>query len=178
MKFFNRPLRATLRASLLATVLLSACSPSEQAAEQAAEKAPEKSVVKLTDAELTALHERVLTLDTHIDIPLTYMTEIDPTAETDLQVDLPKLTAGKLDAGFWIVYTPQGDLMKSGYAAAAEIAETRMAAIEALVATHADNFELAKTAADVRRITSVGKQAILVGMETRRALYGPHAFWT
>ena len=117
------------------------------------------------EIDVAALHDRILTLDTHIDIPLTYMTEIDPSSETDLQVDLPKLTAGKLDSGFWIVYTPQSDLTEGAYAAAAEIAETRMGAIEALVATHGDNFELAKTAGDVRRITAAGKQAILVGME-------------
>ena len=34
------------------------------------------------------LHNDTLTLDTHIDIPLTYMTEIDPSGNTDLQVDL------------------------------------------------------------------------------------------
>ena len=133
---------------------LSACAQPESAAP---EPAPEIDVA--------ALHDRILTLDTHIDIPLTYMTEIDPTAETDLQVDLPKLTAGKLDSGFWIVYTPQGDLTDGAYAAAAEIAETRMTAIEALVKTHSSHFELAKTVADVRRITGQGKQAVLVGME-------------
>ena len=131
---------------------LSACTQTESAA-------PEPEI------DIAALHDRVLTLDTHIDIPLTYMTEIDPTAKTDLQVDLPKLAAGKLDSGFWIVYTPQSDLTQGAYAAAAEIAETRMSAIEALVATHADSFVLAKTAGDVRRITGQGKQAVLVGME-------------
>ena len=131
---------------------LSACTQTESAA-------PEPEI------DIAALHDRVLTLDTHIDIPLTYMTEIDPTAKTDLQVDLPKLAAGKLDSGFWIVYTPQSDLTQGAYAAAAEIAETRMSAIEALVATHADSFVLATTAGDVRRITGQGKQAVLVGME-------------
>lgn len=111
------------------------------------------------------VHDKTLTLDTHIDIPLTYMKEIDPIGPTDLQVDLPKLSAGKLDSGFWIVYIPQGDLTVEGYAAGLEIAETRMSAIEALTQTHTDNFELAKTAADVRRIVAADKHAVLVGME-------------
>ena len=51
---------------------------------------------------VAAIHADTLTLDTHIDIPLTYMKEIDPSGETDLQVDLPKLQAGALDSGFWI----------------------------------------------------------------------------
>ncbi|RKQ70716.1 membrane dipeptidase [Litorimonas taeanensis] len=111
------------------------------------------------------IHDQTLTLDTHIDIPLTYMTEINPAELTDLQVDLPKLAEGKLDSGFWIVYTPQGDLTDEGYAQASEIAETRIAAITALTQTHSNNFELAKTAADVRRIVAAGKHAVLVGME-------------
>lgn len=111
------------------------------------------------------VHDRTLTLDTHIDIPLTYMTEIDPTMMTDLQVDLPKLAAGKLDSGFWIVYTPQGEMTEEGYAQALDIARTRVLAIEALTETHSDDFELALTADDVRRIVAEGKHAVLIGME-------------
>ena len=115
--------------------------------------------------DIAALHDRTLTLDTHIDIPLTYMKEIDPSGATDLQVDLPKLTAGKLDSGFWIVYTPQADLTPRAYSAAYDIAKTRIDAISALVTTHASHFELAKTAAEVRRIREAGKYAVLIGME-------------
>ena len=129
---------------LMASLLLSACT------------AP---------VDVEALHDRTLTLDTHIDIPLTYMKEIDPSGATELQVDLPKLAEGKLDSGFWIVYTPQGELTMEGYAAAREIATTRIDAITALVTTHTNDFELARTAADVRRITQAQKHAVLVGME-------------
>ena len=114
--------------------------------------------------DVAALHDRLLTLDTHIDIPLTYMTEIDPAGETELQVDQPKLEAGRLDSGFWIIYTPQGDMTPEGYAAAQEIAETRMSALERLSAER-DGFEMAMSAADVRRIVGEGKFAVLVGME-------------
>ena len=131
-------------ASLLAGLLLSACTQA---------------------VDVPALHDRTLTLDTHIDIPLTYMKEIDPSGATDLQVDLPKLTAGKLDSGFWIVYTPQNDLTPDAYSSAYDIAKTRIDAIGALVTTHAAHFELAKTAADVRRIRGAGKYAVLIGME-------------
>ena len=137
--------------ALTAVLSLSACAPTE---------APETASV-----DVAALHGRVLTLDTHIDIPLNYMTEIDPTSETDLQVDLPKLMAGGLDSGFWIVYTPQGDLDEGGYQLAKDIATTRVKAIGELVSVHSEYFELARTAADVRRIVSAGKRAVLIGME-------------
>lgn len=119
------------------------------------------------------MHDQTLTLDTHIDIPLTYMKEIDPSGPTELQVDLPKLAEGKLDSGFWIVYTPQGVLTEEGYATALEIAETRVEAITALTQTHSNDFALAKTAADVRRIVAEGKHAVMIGMENAYPL-GPN----
>lgn len=122
--------------------------------------------------DVETVHDQTLTLDTHIDIPLTYMTEIDPTSETELQVDLPKLAEGKLDSGFWIVYTPQAEMDAEGYAAAVEIAETRMSALEALTKTHNQNFEMALTADDVRRIVAADKHAVLIGMENAYPL-GP-----
>jgi len=149
-----------------AALLLSACSaPEDKSSAGATEDIA-------TEIDVAALHDRVLTLDTHIDIPLTYMKEIDPSGDTDLQVDLPKLTQGKLDSGFWIVYTPQGDLDESGYKLASEIAKTRVDAIASLVSVHAGNFELARSAADVRRIVSEGRRAVMIGMENAYPL-GP-----
>lgn len=147
----------TLTLSLTAALLLSACAELSQPADVA--EAPDVEI------DIAALHDRTLTLDTHIDIPLTYMIEIDPTGPTELQVDLPKLQAGGLDSGFWIVYTPQGDLTPEGFKAGYDIAKTRIDAITALVTRHGEHFELAKTAADVRRIVAAGKYAVMVGME-------------
>ncbi len=123
---------------------------------------PDKAATPQTER---SLHERVLTLDTHIDIPLTYMTEIDPQFDTALQVDLPKLAAGHLDAGFWIIYTPQGELTEAGYAAGREIAETRYRAITDLVNSYPEKVEMALTAADVRNAVDNGRHAVLIGME-------------
>jgi membrane dipeptidase len=152
----------TLKSALcLSTVLLLVACGDRPASDQSiktGDASPDLSAAK-------EIHEATLTLDTHIDIPLTYMKEIDPIGSTDLQVDLPKLQAGDLDSGFWIVYTPQGDLTPEGFAQAAQIAETRMSAIEALTQTHTDHFVLAKTASDVRRIVAEGKYAVMVGME-------------
>lgn len=118
-----------------------------------------------TTVDVAALHDRTLTLDTHIDIPLTYMDEINPGELTELQVDLPKLKQGKLDSGFWIVYTPQGELTYSGIKAAQEISETRLKAICDLTRELSANFGLANTASDVRQIVSEGRHAVLIGME-------------
>ncbi len=144
--------------SVAAMVLaLAGCQAQTPDASKDTTEIPAKSVAQI--------HDQTLTLDTHIDIPLTYMTEIDPSQMTDLQVDIPKLAAGKLDSGFWIVYTPQGDLTEEGLEAAQEIAGTRIAAIDQFVTDNAKRVGLAKTADDVRRITGEGRHAILIGME-------------
>lgn len=146
----------------LSALLLVACQ-----AEQSAPDTQSKSSAPtaLTAAEISSLHGRTLTLDTHVDIPLTYMGEVDPGGMTEAQVDLPKMEAGGLDAAFFIVYTPQTPVSAEGYKAASVIAETRYAAIDALVRTYPERIELAKTAADVRRIVGEGKRAALIGME-------------
>ncbi len=146
----------------LALILAACGSPEPEEQAQTREQSQTQEQAATTDT--AALHDRLLTLDTHIDIPLTYMTEIDPYGDTDLQVDLPKLQQGQLDSGFWIVYTPQGEMTDAGFAQGREIAQTRINAITRLTREN-PSFGLATTAADVRRIVGEGRHAVLVGME-------------
>jgi membrane dipeptidase len=148
MKYNVKPSLALTAALLLSASVVTGCA-----------------TTPLTMADVPAVHDRTLTLDTHIDIPLTYIKEIDPSGPTALQVDLPKLEAGQLDSGFWIVYTPQGELTTAGIAAAQAISETRLDAICKLTQNFPESFGLAKTADDVRRITDEGRHAVLIGME-------------
>jgi len=122
--------------------------------------------------EPSPLHQSLLTLDTHVDIPLDYMKEVDPQWETELQVDLPKMKAGGLDAAFFIVYTPQTPVSEDGYKEALEIAETRYRAIQEMTDDYSDRIELALRADDVRRIVGQGKLAALIGMENAYPLGG------
>jgi len=111
------------------------------------------------------IHAQTLTLDTHIDIPLTYMTEIDPGGETELQGDLGKLEAGGLDVAFFIVYTPQGELTDEGYLSAYEIAQKRQSALLMMTSNYGDRIEIGRTAEGVRKTVAEGKLVALFGME-------------
>jgi membrane dipeptidase len=118
------------------------------------------------EAKARAIHERVMTLDTHVDIPLDYATaKADPGGFTELQNDLPKMRAGGLDAAFFIVYTPQGPLTGEGYAKAREIAFTRLSAIHRLVAAYPGEVALARTAKEARAISKSGRKVAFIGME-------------
>ena len=123
------------------------------------------------DAELVsrarAIHERVITLDTHADINVANFTrERNYTQDLPTQVNLPKMIAGGLDAAFFIVYVGQGELSPDGYANAYKQAIAKFDAIHHLTREIApDKIELALTAADVRRIAASGKKVALIGVE-------------
>ena len=120
----------------------------------------------LTEAEARALHDRLLTIDTHIDIGAGYATEaLDPGGFTPAQVDLPKMRVGGLDAGFFIVYTAQGPRDAEGYAAARAAAEAKYVGLSRLLRAYPDQVALATSAAEVEAIAQSGRRVMLIGME-------------
>ncbi len=113
------------------------------------------------------IHDNVITIDTHVDFDVrNFTSETNYTQELPIQVDLPKMNAGGLDAVFLIVYTGQGELTDDGYKKAYENADAKFKAIHRLTEEIApDQIELATTADDVRRIVKSGKKVALIGIE-------------
>ena len=118
-------------------------------------------------AKATAIHKRVITLDTHNDINVKNFTDsINYTQELDNQVNLPKMKKGGLDVSWFIVYTGQGELNEKGYAKAYKNAIAKFDAIHKLTKEIAPNdIELAVTSDDVRRIHKSGKKVAMIGIE-------------
>jgi membrane dipeptidase len=121
-----------------------------------------------------AIHERVVTLDTHSDIAVAnFTTERNYTQRLDTQVNLPKMFEGGLDAVFFSVYVRQTteaqnpDAFKpAGYERAYRAAIEKFEAIHRLTEQIApDKIALALTSADVRRIKAKGKKVALIGVE-------------
>ena len=114
-----------------------------------------------------AIHERVITADTHNDIDVRDFTaERNYTQRLDTRVNLPKMIEGGLDVSFFIVYVGQGALSPEGYDSAYKQAIAKFDAIHVLTEKIApDKIELALTAADVRRINKAGKKVALIGVE-------------
>jgi membrane dipeptidase len=114
-----------------------------------------------------AIHERVITLDTHDDIEVSNFTDtINYTQELTSQVTLPKMKAGGLDVAWLIVYTGQDTLTTEGYQKAYENAMSKFDAIHKLTEEIApDQIELALTSDDVRRINASGKKIVMIGVE-------------
>jgi len=119
-------------------------------------------------AKARAIHDRVFTVDSHVDIlGATYATPaLDPGKPTRLKCDLPKMKAGGMDGVFLAVYTGQRqDFTPAGYKAVYAEAIDRFDAIDRLTAMHPGLCELARTPGDAERIEKTGKRVILVGVE-------------
>jgi membrane dipeptidase len=114
-----------------------------------------------------AIHERVITLDTHADInPRDFTRERNYTQRLENQVNIPKMKEGGLDAAFFIVYVGQGSLTPEGYDRAYQQAIEKFEAIHHLTKEIApDQIGLALTAADVRTIAASGRKVALIGIE-------------
>jgi len=117
-----------------------------------------------------AIHARVLSIDTHVDINPANFLATGPNYTTRLprtQVDLVKMENGGLGAAFLIVYVGQAPTLDS-----ASFAKAHAAAMEKFDAIHRLTEELAParaeiayTAADARRIHAAGKRVIFIGVE-------------
>jgi membrane dipeptidase len=124
----------------------------------------------LNDADLTAaarsLHERIITIDTHDDIPLNFATaQVDP-LDADRQVTLTKMKAGGLDVAFFIVFVGQTPRTPENYERAKADAMTKFDAIRRMASTmYPDRIELAFSPADVARIHGAGKLVAAIGIE-------------
>ena len=114
-----------------------------------------------------AIHERVLTIDTHDDIPVNYATtEINPCHSTRLQVDVPKMVAGGLDVAFLIVYVGHGPRTPDGYADAKRAALNKFEAIHRLTEQLCpDAIRLAYDPDEVERIARSGQRVAVIGIE-------------
>jgi len=125
------------------------------------------------EAKARAIHEKVIALDTHVDIPDDFATEgTDPGGFTKSQVDLPKMRAGGLDAAFFIVYTEHGPLTDEGYKKGYAEAFSKLEAIHRFVNAYPDQVTLAMSAADARKIARAGRKIAYIGMENAYPL-GP-----
>ena len=136
-----------------------------------------------------------LTLDTHVDIPRTYMREarFDAGTDTGLRVDLGKMERGGLDAAFFVIFVEQGPRTPEGYAAAFAAAERKVSAIEDMVRKYPERIRLATSPEDVVENHAAGRLSAMMGIENgfvigkdlaqarcavraRRALHRPHAY--
>lgn len=124
-------------------------------------------------AKARQIHEELLTVDTHCDMPSLMVEKSDwdvgvrhePGQRKSDQLDLPRMKEGGLDAEFFAVFVGQGERTAEGYARAQQRASQELAAIHKMVNDYPDLIELATAPEDAYRLQKEGKQAAFIGME-------------
>ena len=114
-----------------------------------------------------AIHEKVITIDTHNDINIGNFT--DPhnySMNLNTQVNIPKMEEGALDVSWLIVYTGQGEHNAEAYKSAHENAMSKFDAIHKLVNEFApEKIGLATSSGEVRKLVNDGKLVAMIGVE-------------
>ncbi len=151
-------------AAALSAMMLGGCAPASTPGATPASDTP------------AAIHERILTLDTHLDTPVLFERQgWDFSARHDWasdlsHVDLPRMADGGLDGGFFVVYTAQGGIDSAGDAAALAHARRRLAAIHRVVDAHGAAIGIARSAAGGEALVRSGKRAAFIAMENSAPL--------
>ncbi len=127
-----------------------------------------------------AIHDNIVTLDTHCDTPMLFPQGIDFAHRDDrILTDLHKMTDGRLDATIMAAYIPQpkeGETFRdrvafdvSGPAAYADMIFDK---IEEIVSKNAGHMALAYTPDDLLRNKWMGRKSIMPAIENGLAIEG------
>ncbi|MFO7889497.1 MAG: membrane dipeptidase [bacterium] len=116
-----------------------------------------------------SVHEKVLTVDTHVDTPY-MLTRSDwnigePHTPDINRVDFPRMKEGGLDAIFFAVFIGQGPRTPEGNQDAKEQALNLFDLIKKAVKNNPEQAELAYTPDDAYEIEKKGKRAVYIGIE-------------
>jgi membrane dipeptidase len=118
-----------------------------------------------------AIHAKVLTVDTHADVPILMMKDgFDVAREHDFskegsQIDFPRMKKGGMDAMFFAVYLGQGSRTPEATAEAKQQALAIFDKIHQAVKDNPKVAGLATTPQDAYRLQRQGKRAVFIGME-------------
>ena len=122
-------------------------------------------------AKAAKIHEKVLTIDTHADVPINMMKDsfdvaIEHSYEKDgSQIDFPRMKKGGMDGMFFAVYLGQGKRSVEANAEAKKKALAIFDKIHEAVRLNPDVAGLAVTSKDAYRLQKEGKRAVFIGME-------------
>ena len=113
------------------------------------------------------IRAEIITFDSHIDIPFDFMenSKHDPGDNSDMQVDIPKMQKGGMDAAFFVVYVPQGPLNEAGFKNAKELAEKKFKAIVNMTRSYSSKITLALSPKDIYRAKENNLLSAAIGIE-------------
>jgi membrane dipeptidase len=143
-------------------------TPMPKPTDQSATTKPRAEIV-LTD-EARKLHAASIVIDGHNNLPWEIRNKGDgdfakfdiSQPQPKVHTDIPRLREGGVGAQFWSVWVP----VRLGYEGSALLTTIeQIELVKKMVETYPQDFELATTVADIKRIHGEGKIASLIGVE-------------
>jgi len=130
------------------------------------QQTPNQSQPTESNNDPLAIHYRAIAIDMHADTVQRVLDEnVDLQKQlSDGHLDAVRAKAGGLDAQFFSIWV-EPQLFGGGGSRAIQRADDQIAAVRALAENHPETWQLATTAADVRRAAADGKIAALLGLE-------------
>ncbi len=137
--------------------------------------------VLLNDQELLerarAIHQRILTLDTHCDTAMRLVRgnwnpaeRHDSDSPRGSKIDLPRMKEGGLDAEFFAAFVAQGPRTAEGYRAARQTTDTLIEAVKNMVKANSHMIGLAFSPEDAYQLKKQGKLTAFLGIENGYAI--------
>jgi len=159
------------RVPIAILIVAAACATSTHTTTTIAPAGALTVTVAPADAELYArargIHDRVFTIDTHVDIPGAWSTTPQNDADSGTaQVTFRKMKAGGLDGAFFAVFVGQGPRTAAGDSNAKRQAMQKFNGIHRSVDTlYHSKVEIAYQPEDVDQIIKRGKLVAAIGIE-------------
>lgn len=118
-----------------------------------------------------ALHNKILTLDSHCDTPMFFPQGINfASRDPKILVDLHKMTEGHLDASIMVAYLEQKERDEASLENATAKANQILTQIEEMVAKNCTAVDIAWSPDDLWRLKQQGKHGIMLGIENGYAI--------
>ena len=162
----------TLRSALIAIISawLIGCSSDEAVEPPAAVETEADAEAALIERAM-AIHDRVLTLDSHADTPLRMiepgfdMAERHDPRETGSKFDYPRMIEGGLDSVFFSAFVAQGIRDDEGNTRARDLAIQMLDAVVASADANAEQVGIALNPEDAYALEQAGKRAVYLSIE-------------
>jgi membrane dipeptidase len=116
-------------------------------------------------AQARAIQKRIVTFDSHLDVPFDYGTPgLEAATDGTTQFDLPKVERGLVKGASLAIFVPQGPRTPEGIEQARKQAEKKYEIITGIAAQYPSRAAIAYSPDDVRRIEGQGKFAIVLSI--------------
>lgn len=157
--------RARIALLALCAWTLAACS--EPVAPTAAPTPPEPEQAAPS---IEQVHEGALVLDAHADIELPDSPSRYALPDGESRVSAAKLQLGGVDAVVMSIAVGPGPRDAAGAASALELAQQKLAAVQALAADPANGMQITTSADEIEAAQAAGRIALILGFQNARML--------